>query len=170
MSFILIEQFNFKVTVDTPETELPPSLPQPETSEEKVDTNLDSTDNKVPDITATEQEDKPEDNEGSPAPSSSPPATPAASPSHPATPTPVPSPASDPNGVPEQGSASANSETMLPYINGGIINKRGSYTDSLVSENLDLSLHKESISLPSRVSQQSGSVLPEYPPSPHLQH
>lgn len=45
-------------------------------------------------------------------------------------------------------------ETISPYINGGIINKRLSYSGSLVSESLDLSAHRESLSVSSRVSLQ----------------
>lgn len=43
-------------------------------------------------------------------------------------------------------------ETISPYINGGIINKRFSYSGSLASESLDLSAHRESLSVSSRVS------------------
>lgn len=56
------------------------------------------------------------------------------------------------NGTPQRMLMGGDGETTSPYINGGIINKRFSYSGSLVSESLDLSAHRESLSVPSRVS------------------
>lgn len=56
------------------------------------------------------------------------------------------------NGTPQRMSIGGDGETISPYINGGIINKRFSYSGSLVSESLDLSTHRESLSVSSRVS------------------
>lgn len=56
------------------------------------------------------------------------------------------------NGTPQRMSMGGDGETISPYINGGIINKRFSYSGSLVSESLDLSPHRESLSVSSRVS------------------
>lgn len=56
------------------------------------------------------------------------------------------------NGTPQRMSIGGDGETISPYINGGIINKRFSYSGSLVSESLDLSAHRESLSVSSRVS------------------
>lgn len=56
------------------------------------------------------------------------------------------------NGTPQRMSMGGDGETTSPYINGGIINKRFSYSGSLVSESLDLSAHRETLSVPSRVS------------------
>lgn len=55
------------------------------------------------------------------------------------------------NGTPQRMSIGGDGETISPYINGGIINKRFSYSGSLASESLDLSAHRESLSVPSRV-------------------
>lgn len=54
------------------------------------------------------------------------------------------------NGTPQRMSMGGDGETISPYINGGIINKRFSYSGSLVSESLDLSPHRESLSVSSR--------------------
>uniref|UniRef100_A0A8C4H316 non-specific serine/threonine protein kinase n=1 Tax=Dicentrarchus labrax TaxID=13489 RepID=A0A8C4H316_DICLA len=84
-------------------------------------------------------------------PSSSPTATPTPTPAHSSAPTPVPTPRSESNGnltkgTPEQTSTGGNTENVSPYINGGIFNKRYSYSGSMASESMDMSIHKESIS------------------------
>ncbi|XP_041808252.1 serine/threonine-protein kinase 10 [Chelmon rostratus] len=117
-----------KVAVETPETEQPPSLPQPVASEEHVDIIIDSSN---PEAT----------------PSSSPSISPAPS----SAPTPVPTSRSGPNGsltigTPQRASTGGSAETVSPYINGGILNKRYSYSGSVASESMDLSIHRESIS------------------------
>ncbi|XP_051255882.1 LOW QUALITY PROTEIN: serine/threonine-protein kinase 10 [Dicentrarchus labrax] len=140
-----------KVPVETPETEQPPSLPQPEASEEHVDIIIDSTDPEVPKIQVTEEESPVVANGGLSTPSSSPTATPTPTPAHSSAPTPVPTPRSESNGnltkgTPEQTSTGGNTENVSPYINGGIFNKRYSYSGSMASESMDMSIHKESIS------------------------
>lgn len=68
------------------------------------------------------------------------------------------------NGTVQRMSIGGNGETISPYINGGIINKRLSYSGSLASESLDLSAHRESLSVSSRVSLSvSGLVLTSFP-------
>uniref|UniRef100_A0A8C4H4J2 non-specific serine/threonine protein kinase n=1 Tax=Dicentrarchus labrax TaxID=13489 RepID=A0A8C4H4J2_DICLA len=98
----------------------------PEASEEHVDIIIDSTDPEV----------------------SSPTATPTPTPAHSSAPTPVPTPRSESNGnltkgTPEQTSTGGNTENVSPYINGGIFNKRYSYSGSMASESMDMSIHKE---------------------------
>ncbi|XP_068187464.1 serine/threonine-protein kinase 10 [Antennarius striatus] len=139
-----------KVVVETPEAEQPPSLLQPEASEEHVEIIIDSTELEVPNSQVTGEENKPVDDDGSPTPSASPTTTPSALPAPSSSHTPVSTPSSSLNGIPEQRSTGRNAENILPYINGGIINKRCSYADSMISDSMDLSMNKESISLPSR--------------------
>uniref|UniRef100_A0A8C4NN44 non-specific serine/threonine protein kinase n=1 Tax=Dicentrarchus labrax TaxID=13489 RepID=A0A8C4NN44_DICLA len=132
------------VPVETPETEQPPSLPQPEASEEHVDIIIDSTDPEVPKIQVTEEESPVVANGGLSTPSSSPTATPTPTPAHSSAPTPVPTPRSESNGnltkgTPEQTSTGGNTENVSPYINGGIFNKRYSYSGSMASESMDIS-------------------------------
>ncbi|XP_070839866.1 serine/threonine-protein kinase 10 [Chaetodon trifascialis] len=120
-----------KVAV-TPETEQPPSLPQPVASEEHVDIIIDTS---HPQAT----------------PTSSPTVTPAPS----SAPTPVPASRSGPNGsltkgIPERASTGGSAEAVSPYINGGICNKRYSYSGSMASESMDLSIHRESMSMSAR--------------------
>uniref|UniRef100_A0A3B4X2Y5 non-specific serine/threonine protein kinase n=1 Tax=Seriola lalandi dorsalis TaxID=1841481 RepID=A0A3B4X2Y5_SERLL len=67
-----------------------------------------------------------------------------------------PMPRSGPNesltkDTPERTSIGGNIETVSPYINGGI-NKRYSYSGSMASESMDMSIHRETISLSARVS------------------
>lgn len=66
----------------------------------------------------------------------------------------VPSAAAGHNGSVRNGTLgmSKDGESISPYINGGIINKRFSYSGSLASESVDLSAHRESLSVSSRVS------------------
>ncbi|XP_008296589.1 serine/threonine-protein kinase 10 [Stegastes partitus] len=139
-----------KVAVETPETEQPPSLHQPEASEEQVDIIIDSAEPEVPKIQVTEEESNTKANGESPAASPSPAVTPAPSPTPSSAPTPVPAPRSGQNGTlpkdaPERMSIGGNSESVSPYINGGIINKRYSYSGSMASESMDMSIHKENI-------------------------
>lgn len=68
------------------------------------------------------------------------------------------------NGTPQRMSIGRDGDTISPYINGGIINKRFSYSGSLASESLDLSAHRESLSVSSRVSLSvPGLVLISFP-------
>uniref|UniRef100_A0A8C4H3S0 non-specific serine/threonine protein kinase n=1 Tax=Dicentrarchus labrax TaxID=13489 RepID=A0A8C4H3S0_DICLA len=122
---------------------VPPSLPQPEASEEHVDIIIDSTDPEVPKIQVTEEESPVVANGGLSTPSSSPTATPTPTPAHSSAPTPVPTPRSESNGnltkgTPEQTSTGGNTENVSPYINGGIFNKRYSYSGSMASESMDI--------------------------------
>uniref|UniRef100_A0A8D0ASG0 non-specific serine/threonine protein kinase n=1 Tax=Sander lucioperca TaxID=283035 RepID=A0A8D0ASG0_SANLU len=55
-----------------------------------------------------------------------------------------------PKGTPEQTSTGGNADAVSPYINGGIINKRYSYSSSMASESMDMSIHKETISMSAR--------------------
>uniref|UniRef100_A0A8D2ZX51 non-specific serine/threonine protein kinase n=1 Tax=Scophthalmus maximus TaxID=52904 RepID=A0A8D2ZX51_SCOMX len=85
-----------------------------------------------------------------PSPAVSPRATPAPS----SAPTTVPTARSGPNGLtmdtPERTSVRGNAESVSPYINGGIINKRNSYSGSVASESMDMSINKENISMSAR--------------------
>lgn len=139
--------------METPETEQPPSLPQLEAPEGHVGIIIDSTDPEVPKILVNEEKSNAMDNGGLPTP------TPAAS----SAAIPVPTPRSGPNGslstgTPERSSTGGNAETASPYINGGIINKRYSYSGSMASESMDMSIHKESISMSARVSQHEAKI------------
>ncbi|GAA6230533.1 serine/threonine-protein kinase 10-like [Lates japonicus] len=153
-----------KGAVETPEMEQPPSLSQPEASEEHVDIIIDSTDPEKPKIQVEEEEEEEEDDEERskvmsngdvPTPSSSPTVTPTPTPASSSVPTPAPTPRSGLNGsvtkdTPERTSIGGNAETVSPYINGGIINKRYSYSGSMVSESMDMSIHKGNISMSAR--------------------
>ncbi|XP_070699373.1 serine/threonine-protein kinase 10 [Pempheris klunzingeri] len=144
-----------KVVGETPETEQPPSPPQPEASEEHVDIIIDTADPEVPKIQATEEESKVRANGGLSTPSRSPTVTPTPTPASSSAPTHVPTPRSGPNGslikgTPERTSTGGNTESVSPYINGGIINQRYSYSGSMASESMDMSIHKENISMSTR--------------------
>ncbi|XP_054873326.1 serine/threonine-protein kinase 10 [Amphiprion ocellaris] len=144
-----------KVAVETPETEQPPSLHQPEASEDQVDIIIDSAEPEVPKIQVTEEESNTKANGELPAASPSPAVTAAPSPTPSSAPTPVPASRSGANGTlskgaPERTSIGGNSESVSPYMNGGIINKRYSYSGSMASESMDMSIHKENISMSSR--------------------
>lgn len=117
--------------METPETEQPPSLPQPEAS---VDITIDSE--------VAEEESNVVANGGLLTPSSSPAVTP--------TPSSVPTPCS---GTQDRTSTGGNTETVSAYLNGGIINNRYSYSGSMASESMDMSISKENISLSAKVSQ-----------------
>ncbi|TDH05090.1 hypothetical protein EPR50_G00139880 [Perca flavescens] len=137
-----------KVAVETPETEQPPSPTQPEASEQHVDDILESTDPEAPKVQVTENKRNVAANGDLPTPSQSPPVTPTPTPA----PTPVPTPHSElngslPKGTPEQTSTGGNADALSPYINGGIINKRYSFSGSMASESMDMSIHKENISM-----------------------
>ncbi|XP_049447667.1 serine/threonine-protein kinase 10 isoform X1 [Epinephelus fuscoguttatus] len=143
-----------KVAVGTPETEQPPSL-QPEASEEHVDIIIDSTEPEGPKVVVTEEESSTVANGGLPTPSQSPIVTPTPTPAPSIAPTPVPTPRSEPNGsltknTPERTSMGGSAEAVSPYINGGIINSRSSYSGSMASESMDLSISKEAILMSSR--------------------
>ncbi|XP_053296981.1 LOW QUALITY PROTEIN: serine/threonine-protein kinase 10 [Pleuronectes platessa] len=150
-----------KVAVGTPETEHPPSLS--EASEEQVDIIIDSPDPEKPTILATEDKRDvliangqtttgiTETMARSPSPAVAPQPSPAPS----SAPTPGPASLSGPNGSltkhrPERMSIGGNGEPISPYINGGIINKRFSYSGSMASESMDMSIHKETISMSAR--------------------
>ncbi|XP_030010623.1 serine/threonine-protein kinase 10 [Sphaeramia orbicularis] len=146
-----------KVVVETPETEQPPSLPQTEVSEEHVDIIIDSTEPEAPKVQVTEEEKSNIITNGNvPSPSQSPPTSPAPT-SPPSSPTPAPAP--EPRGglndsitkaTPERMSTGGNTEPVSAYINGGIINKRYSYSGSMMSESMDISINKENISMYAR--------------------
>ncbi|XP_042286301.1 serine/threonine-protein kinase 10 [Thunnus maccoyii] len=144
-----------KVSMETPETEQPPSLPQPETSEEGIDIIMVSTDPEVPKIQITEEKSSVMTNGDLPTPSQSATVTPTPTPETSSAPTPVPTPRSGLNdsmtkGTPQRSSTGGTAETVSPYINGGIINKRYSYSGSMTSESMDMSNNRENISMPSR--------------------
>lgn len=150
--------------METPETEQPPSLPQPETSEDSINIIIDSTGAEVPKIQITEEQSSIVTNGDIPTPvqSCTVPLTPTPEPSSPAAP--VPTPRSGLNdsltkGNPEQASTGGNAEMLSSYINGGIINKRYSYSGSMTSESMDMSINRENISMSSRVSQQNFFIL-----------
>lgn len=149
--------------METPETEQPPSL-QPEASEEHVDIIIDSTEPEVPKVQVTEEvSGDVAANRGLPTPSPSPTASPSPTPAPSAAPTPVPTPRSEPNGsltkgTPERTSTGGNAEGVSPYINGGIINKRYSYSGSMASESMDMSINKDLISMSARVSQHEAKL------------
>uniref|UniRef100_A0A8D0ASK1 non-specific serine/threonine protein kinase n=1 Tax=Sander lucioperca TaxID=283035 RepID=A0A8D0ASK1_SANLU len=133
---IIITKFNFKVAVETPEMEQPPSPTQPEVSEQPVNIIIDSTDPEVPKVQVTEKKSNVAANGGLQTPSQSPPVTPTPTPAPSSAPTPVPSPRTElngslPKGTPEQTSTGGNADAVSPYINGGIINKRYSYSSSM---------------------------------------
>ncbi|KAE8287599.1 Serine/threonine-protein kinase 10 [Larimichthys crocea] len=132
---------------ETLETEKPPSHPQPVASEEQVDIIIDSTDPEVPKIQTTKTENNIVANGGLPTPSSSPTPTPTPSSAH----TPVPSPRSGLNGslnkaTRDRTSMGGNTEPVSPYINGGIINNRFSYSGSMASESMDMSMSSRNFS------------------------
>nr|XP_046266036.1 serine/threonine-protein kinase 10 [Scatophagus argus] len=144
-----------KVVVETPETEHPPSLTQPEASAEQVDIIIDSKDPEVPKIRVTKEDNNTGVDEGLPTPSPSPTVTPIPTPAHSSASTPIPSPRSGPNGsltkdTPERTSMGGNTEANSPYINGGIFSKRFSYSGSMASESMDLSIPKENMSMSAR--------------------
>ncbi|XP_031159432.1 serine/threonine-protein kinase 10 [Sander lucioperca] len=144
-----------KVAVETPEMEQPPSPTQPEVSEQPVNIIIDSTDPEVPKVQVTEKKSNVAANGGLQTPSQSPPVTPTPTPAPSSAPTPVPSPRTElngslPKGTPEQTSTGGNADAVSPYINGGIINKRYSYSSSMASESMDMSIHKETISMSAR--------------------
>ncbi|XP_034462441.1 serine/threonine-protein kinase 10 [Hippoglossus hippoglossus] len=149
-----------KVAVETPETEQPPSLSETEASDEQVDIIIDSPDPEKPTILVTEDKSdvliaNGETTTETTARSPSPVVAPAPSPAPSSAPTPLPVSGSGPNGsltndTPERMSIGGNGEPISPYINGGIINKRFSYSGSQGSESMDLSIHKENISMSAR--------------------
>lgn len=163
MCLVIITKFNFKVAVETPEMEQPPSPTQPEVSEQPVNIIIDSTDPEVPKVQVTEKKSNVAANGGLQTPSQSPPVTPTPTPAPSSAPTPVPSPRTElngslPKGTPEQTSTGGNADAVSPYINGGIINKRYSYSSSMASESMDMSIHKETISMSARVSQHEAKL------------
>lgn len=152
--------------METPETEQPPSLPQPEASEEHVDIIIDPKEPEVPKVQVTEEQSGIRANGGSPTPSPSPAVTPAHTPASSSAPTPLPTPRSDNDNLakstPERVSTGGPAEAVSPFINGGIINKRYSCSGSVASESMDMSIHKENISISARVSQHEIHSLYDY--------
>ncbi|KAM7398307.1 hypothetical protein PAMA_006289 [Pampus argenteus] len=146
-----------KVSVETPETEQPPPLLQPEASEESINIIIDSTDEsgEVPKIKMAAEDSGVMTNEDPPTPSRNVTVIPAPTPHPDSAPTPVPAPRSGPNGslakdTPKRASTGGNAEAVSPYINGGIINKRYSYSGSMVSESMDMSINREAASMSAR--------------------
>uniref|UniRef100_A0A3Q1GAA9 non-specific serine/threonine protein kinase n=1 Tax=Acanthochromis polyacanthus TaxID=80966 RepID=A0A3Q1GAA9_9TELE len=113
-----------KVTVETPETEQPPSLQQPEASEKQVNIIIGPAEPEAPKIQVTEEESNTKANGELPAASPSPAVTLASSPTPSSAPTPVPAPRSGANGTLSKG--------------------------SMASESMDMSIHKENLSISSR--------------------
>lgn len=134
-----------KVSVETPETEQPPSLPQ--ASQDHVNMIIGSSEPELPKFQSIGEKTKALANGGSSTPNFSPTISPASTPNRSSAPTPVPTPRSGLNGkaTPERNSTGGNA-----YINGGIINQRLSYSGSMASESMDLSIPRESISMSSR--------------------
>ncbi|XP_032389579.1 serine/threonine-protein kinase 10 [Etheostoma spectabile] len=140
-----------KVAVEIPETEQPPSPTQPEASEQHVDIIIDSTDPEVPKVQVTKKNSNNAANRDLPTLSQSPTVTPTATPAPSSAPTPVPTPLSElngslPKGTPEKTLTGGNADAVSPYINGGIINKRYSFSGSMASESMDMSIHKDTVS------------------------
>uniref|UniRef100_A0A7N6BNF9 non-specific serine/threonine protein kinase n=1 Tax=Anabas testudineus TaxID=64144 RepID=A0A7N6BNF9_ANATE len=127
----------------------PPSLPHSEVSEEHVDitTNLQEMP-KIPVSVAN-------GHSSAPGPAVTP--TPSCTTSLESTPCP------ELNGslireTPERTSIGENGQSISPYINGGIINKRFSYSSgSMASESMDMSIHKGNISMSARETRITNS-------------
>uniref|UniRef100_A0A665TGY6 non-specific serine/threonine protein kinase n=1 Tax=Echeneis naucrates TaxID=173247 RepID=A0A665TGY6_ECHNA len=148
-------KYDFKVAVETPESEQPPYLPQSEASEAHVDIVIVPTDPEMPKNQVSKEESSIASirDISTPSPTVTPIPTPASS----SAATPVPTPRSGPNGslakhTAERTSVGGNIEPVSPYINGGVGNKRYSYSGSMVSESMDMSIHRENISMSARVS------------------
>lgn len=61
--------------------------------------------------------------------------------------------------TPGRTSIAENTESLPTFINGGIINKRYSYSsNSMASESMDMSIHKGNISLTARVSRDDANL------------
>ncbi|XP_029375376.1 serine/threonine-protein kinase 10 [Echeneis naucrates] len=142
-----------KVAVETPESEQPPYLPQSEASEAHVDIVIVPTDPEMPKNQVSKEESSIASirDISTPSPTVTPIPTPASS----SAATPVPTPRSGPNGslakhTAERTSVGGNIEPVSPYINGGVGNKRYSYSGSMVSESMDMSIHRENISMSAR--------------------
>uniref|UniRef100_A0A665TQZ4 non-specific serine/threonine protein kinase n=1 Tax=Echeneis naucrates TaxID=173247 RepID=A0A665TQZ4_ECHNA len=133
----------------------PPYLPQSEASEAHVDIVIVPTDPEMPKNQVSKEESSIASirDISTPSPTVTPIPTPASS----SAATPVPTPRSGPNGslakhTAERTSVGGNIEPVSPYINGGVGNKRYSYSGSMVSESMDMSIHRENISMSARVS------------------
>uniref|UniRef100_A0A8C3A2M6 non-specific serine/threonine protein kinase n=1 Tax=Cyclopterus lumpus TaxID=8103 RepID=A0A8C3A2M6_CYCLU len=119
-----------------------------------------STDPELPTTQVAEEESKGVANWGLPTPDPSPTtATPAPS----FAPSPMQRQPSESDGSPTKGTpkrtpTGGNAEGVSPYVTGGIIKKRSSYSGSMVSESTDMSIHKETISLSARVSQHEATL------------
>ncbi|KAM8897869.1 serine/threonine-protein kinase 10 isoform 2-T2 [Spinachia spinachia] len=133
-----------KVAVGTREMDQLPSALQREASEDDI-IIVQSTDPEVPRVRAAEQQQQQQEEakEGKPAAAEaiatlgpSPSVAPAAAP------TPVDPPRSEANGGPMTPAS--------PYITGGIIKKRSSYSGSVASESMNMSVNKGTISMSAR--------------------
>ncbi|KAK2828114.1 hypothetical protein Q5P01_019148 [Channa striata] len=139
-----------KAGVETSETEQPSSLPSSEASEEHMDVTKDL--HKVPKIQVTEEQNNTVANGEASTPNPSPTVTPTPS----SATTPVPVPRSGLNGRLTKDSSERNSmgehpEAGSPFINGGIINTRHSYSSgSMASESMDMSIHRGNMSMSSK--------------------
>lgn len=150
--------------METPETEQPPLPPLASASEEQVVIILDSSDLEKPKIQETSKENDVTLNGNSTVPSPSKTVCPSPAPVPTSTPTSVPASSPQPNGritrdVAGETSVGGNAEPVSPYINGGILNKRYSYSGSILSESMDMSIHKENMVITSRVSHQEANPL-----------
>lgn len=147
--FIPITKYTFKV-VETPETEQPPSLPQSEASEENIDITKDFAAASKIQLPEEEVTIVAHGDSLTPSPIVTPaPSSAAASPAS--------TPRSGLNGslvtaMPGHASMGEHPETSSPYINGGIINTRYSYSGSMASESMDMS--KGNMSMSARVSHE----------------
>ncbi|XP_037324428.2 serine/threonine-protein kinase 10 isoform X2 [Pungitius pungitius] len=147
-----------KVAVGTPEMDRLPSALQREASEEDVDIIIvQSADPEAPQVQVEKVEEKKEDKAAPPGGLTTagviPGETPAAAAPPPAAPAPVDPPRPEANGGPMKRSperASTRENTLPPYITGGIINKRYSYSGSVASESMDMSVNKETMSMSAR--------------------
>ncbi|KAM6907013.1 serine/threonine-protein kinase 10 [Xenentodon cancila] len=130
-----LEEDKDKVALETPESEEPPSLPQSEASEENVEIVTD------PDVSQIQVSE--EGNGESPAASASPTVAPAPTPKSSSAASPSPESCSELNGSMSMGTPE---QTVSSHLNGGMFDKRYSYSGSMVSESMDISINRESIS------------------------
>lgn len=157
-----LEEDKDKVASEIPETEQPPCVPQSDAPEERVNVVPDPD---VPKVQVTEENSAAAGNGDSPPASQSPATTPAATPASFSAHSPSSSSSSGLNGSISKGTAERTSTgghagTISSYPNGGIFDKRYSYSGSMVSESMDMSINKESISAHPRVSPCGAKLSP----------